>query len=139
MIPQRNKLKFDLHLIDRFNLTQKQKDFIDLVLDKNTKMVFVDGPAGTTKSFLTIYCALKLLNERRMSDIIYVRSVVECSEKSVGYLPGTLDEKISIYLQPLVDKLAELHILLAFLNKTEHMPLYQGTIEEIISTQTIEI
>jgi len=37
------------------------------------------------------------------------------------------------------DKLAELHILLAFLNKTEHMPLYQGTIEEIISTQTIEI
>ena len=37
------------------------------------------------------------------------------------------------------DKLAELHILLSFINKTERMPLYQGTIEEIIDTKTIEI
>jgi phosphate starvation-inducible PhoH-like protein len=57
---------------------------------------------------LSFYCALKLLNERRVSDLIYVRSAVESSDVRLGALPGTVDEKISVYTQPLMDKLDEL-------------------------------
>lgn len=108
IIPQRSKLKGELHIIERPDLTPKQKEFISLVLDKKTKMIFLSGPAGTTKSWLSIYCALKLLNEKRVSDLIYLRSVVECSSNSMGYLPGDIDLKISVYLQVLIDKLHEL-------------------------------
>lgn len=107
-IPQNSKLKNELHIIERYKFTEKQLEFVKLALDKNTKMIFVSGPAGTSKSWISIYCALKLLNEKRVSDLIYVRSAVECSDKSIGFLPGSLDEKIGVYLQPLVDKLEEL-------------------------------
>lgn len=108
IIPQRSKLKNELHIKENFVFTEKQQKFIDLALNKNTKVMFVEGPAGTAKTTLSVYCALKLLNEKRASDLIYARSAVECSEKSIGYLPGSLDEKIGVYLQPLVDKLEEL-------------------------------
>ena len=49
-----------------------------------------------------------MINEQRVSDLIYVRSAVECADRSIGLLPGTLNEKIGVYLQPLVDKLEEL-------------------------------
>jgi phosphate starvation-inducible PhoH-like protein len=108
IIPQRPKIKFDLHILERFKFSSKQNEFIKLVLDKNTKMLFVNGPAGTAKTLLSVYCALKLLNERRVSDLIYVRSAVESSDVRLGALPGTVDEKISVYTQPLMDKLDEL-------------------------------
>jgi len=108
IIPQRNKIKFDLHIIENFKFTDKQQEFIQLALDKNTKLMFVSGPAGTTKSFLSIYCALKLLNERRLSELIYVRSIVESADSKMGYLPGEIDSKISPYMEVLYDKLTEL-------------------------------
>lgn len=108
IIPQRSKLKNNLHIIERPDITQKQKEFISLVLDKNTKMVFLSGPAGTTKSWISIYCALKLLNEKRISDLIYVRSIVESADSKIGYLPGDIDSKVGAYTQPLLDKLQEL-------------------------------
>jgi len=108
LIPQRSKIKTDLHITERPDLTAKQKEFISLVLDKKTKLVFLSGPAGTTKSFLSVYCALKLLNEKRISDIIYVRSIVESADSKIGYLPGEIESKVSPYMEPLFDKLGEL-------------------------------
>lgn len=108
IIPQRTKLKHDIHIIERPDFTLKQKKFIDLVLNKNTKMLFVSGPAGTAKSYLSIYCALKLLNLRRISDIVYVRSIVESADSKIGYLPGEIEGKVSPYMEPLYDKLDEL-------------------------------
>jgi len=108
IIPQRSKLKFDLHIIENFVFTHKQQEFLQLALNKNTKMLFVTGPAGSTKSFMSIYCALKLLNERRVSDLIYVRSIVESADCKIGYLPGEIDAKIHPYMEPLYDKLSEL-------------------------------
>ena len=108
IIPQRSKLKSDLHIRENFIFTERQQNFLNLALDKNTKLLFVSGPAGSGKSFLSIYAALKLINDKRVSDLIYARSAVECSDRSIGLLPGTLDEKIGAYLQPLVDKLDEL-------------------------------
>jgi phosphate starvation-inducible protein PhoH and related proteins len=108
IVPQRPKLKGNLNIFKNFEFTQKQKDFLDIALDKNTKMVFVEGPAGCSKTFLTIYSALRLLNEKKVSDIIYARSAIECSDRSLGFLPGNIDEKMGVYNQPLIDKLNEL-------------------------------
>lgn len=108
IIPQRSKIKSDLHIIENFIFTEKQKEFFKIALDKNTKLLFVSGPAGSAKTYLTVYCALKLLHTKRVSDLIYVRSAVECSDKSIGFLPGSVDEKISVYIQPLLNKLEEL-------------------------------
>jgi len=106
-IPQRNKIKSSLSIRKR-ELNDKQKQFLEIAMDKNTKIIFVSGPAGTSKTYMAVYSALQLLNERRMSDIIYIRSAVESSESKLGFLPGEADEKMAPYLAPLVDKLMEL-------------------------------
>lgn len=110
IIPQRTKLKYNLKIFERFEqkLTETQKKFLELVLNKNTKMVFVSGPAGTAKTYMAVYAALKLLNERKMSDIIYVRSAVESADHKLGFLPGEINDKMAPYIEPLLDKLEEL-------------------------------
>lgn len=105
-IPQNEKIKGDLK-INRRELTEKQKQFLEIALHKETKMMFVSGPAGTSKTFLAVLSALELLNAHRMSDIIYLRSAVESSDNKLGYLPGEVSDKLSPYVQPLIDKLSE--------------------------------
>ena len=107
IIPQRNKLRSPLTIFQR-ELTPKQQEFINLALDKQSKLIFISGPAGTSKTYLAVYVALMLLNMRRMSDLIYIRSVVESADSKMGFLPGEADEKMAPYIQPLLDKLAEL-------------------------------
>jgi phosphate starvation-inducible protein PhoH and related proteins len=106
-VHQRDKLDLDLHIIER-ELTPKQQAFMELALDKNTKMMLILGPAGTTKTYLAILAALKLLQSHRVSDLIYVRSIVESADVKMGTLPGEADDKMSPYTRPLVDKLDEL-------------------------------
>jgi len=108
IIYQQPKLKHNLTIRKRSDLTDNQKKFLELANDKNTKIIFVSGPAGTSKTFLSVMAALQLLNDKRVSDLIYLRSVVESSEKSMGYLPGSEGEKLAPYIQPLMDKLEEL-------------------------------
>jgi phosphate starvation-inducible PhoH-like protein len=55
-----------------------------------------------------MYCGLTLLNMKRISDMVLVRSAVESSDSKLGFLPGTLDEKIAVYLTPFHDKFEEL-------------------------------
>ena len=71
-------------------------------------MVFVSGPAGTSKTYITIYAALKLLNSKKISDLLYIRSAVESSDNKLGFLPGEAHEKMAPYIQPLLEKLYEL-------------------------------
>ena len=96
--------------INQFPWTEKQKDFFRIALDYNTKVVFVNGPAGTSKTLLATYCGLQLLNMKAASDIMYLRSAVESSDRSLGFLPGTADEKLRFYNLPFLDKLDELLI-----------------------------
>ena len=107
IIPQRSKLKSVLKIYQR-ELTDKQKQFLTLAADKTAKVIFVSGPAGTSKTFLAVYHALTMINEKRVSDLVYIRSAVECSDAKLGFLPGEADEKMSPYIQPLLDKLTEL-------------------------------
>jgi len=107
IIPQRNKIK-NLLTIHQRELTENQKKFLEIALDKTTKIVFVAGPAGTSKTYMSVYSALNLLNQRRVSDLIYIRSAVESSDSKLGFLPGEAEEKMIPYIQPLMDKLVEL-------------------------------
>lgn len=106
-VHQRDKIKDDL-IIKEIEWTEKQKEFIETALDKQTKIFFIKGFAGTSKTFLSVYCALKLLNRKRISDIIYIRSAVESSESKLGFLPGDIDDKLKYYNMPFYDKLEEL-------------------------------
>lgn len=105
---QRDKLDWTLSIRERTDLTDKQKAIKELILDKTTKVVFISGPAGTSKTWLAIYCGLLLLQQRRMSHITFVRTVVESASKTLGALPGELEEKFGPFMMPLLDKLEEL-------------------------------
>ena len=90
------------------DFTKKQKSFIDKALSDSLNMMFVQGPAGTTKTYLSIYCGLKMLSDQKVEQLIYVRSAVESADHKLGFLPGDRDDKLQPYLKPLIDKLEEL-------------------------------
>jgi predicted ribonuclease YlaK len=62
-VHQRGKLDHPLRILER-ELTEKQKKFIELALDKKVKMLLVSGPAGSTKTYLSVLAALLLMNEK---------------------------------------------------------------------------
>ena len=104
IVYQRPKLKYEMSIFER-ELTEKQKEFLNIALNKDTKMIFVSGPAGSSKTYISIYVALKLMNLKKVSDILYLRSAVESADSKIGFLPGEADEKMAPYIQPLLDKL----------------------------------
>jgi phosphate starvation-inducible PhoH-like protein len=71
-------------------------------------IVFGIGPAGTGKTYLAVALALAALQDRSVSRIILARPAVEAGER-LGFLPGTLQEKVDPYLQPLYDALYDLY------------------------------
>ena len=73
----------------------------------NNDMVFVVGPAGTGKTYLSIALAVKALKEKTIKKIILSRPAVEAGEK-LGFLPGDMKDKIDPYLQPLYDALEDM-------------------------------
>ena len=102
-----NPIKRQIKL-NQFPWTDKQKEFFRVALDPSTNVVFVNGPAGTAKTLLSVYCGLQLLNMKVTDDIMYLRSAVESADKSLGFLPGDANEKLRFYNLPLLDKLDEL-------------------------------
>jgi phosphate starvation-inducible PhoH-like protein len=100
-----NKYKLALN---KFELSKKQKEFLKIAFDKNTKMIFVLGPAGSSKTFIATYAALQLFNMDNLYDIFYVRTIAESAERSLGHLPGDMNEKFNPFAMPLEEKLKEL-------------------------------
>lgn len=70
-------------------------------------MVFGVGPAGTGKTYLAVAMAVAAINAKKVSRIILVRPAVEAGER-LGFLPGSLQEKVDPYLRPLYDALFDL-------------------------------
>jgi phosphate starvation-inducible PhoH-like protein len=126
-VPQDGKIDYQLQIKERQDLTPKQQELIDLILDRNTKVVFIGGPAGTSKTWCAIYAALKLLNRRTVSDILYTRTIVESASKSLGALPGELGSKIEPFMLPLHDKLNEL-LSVAQVNRLTKENRVQGVV-----------
>ncbi|WP_404291424.1 PhoH family protein [Glutamicibacter arilaitensis] len=85
--------------------TLNQKSYVDAIED-NT-VTFGVGPAGTGKTFLAMAMAVAALQAKQVSRIILTRPAVEAGEK-LGFLPGSLTEKIDPYLRPLYDALHEM-------------------------------
>ncbi len=108
VVHQAQKLERPVQIRQRPDLTNKQKDFLKLALDNNTKVILLSGPSGSSKSFLATLAVLELMNLKKVSDLVYIRSIVESSENKMGYLPGNAEEKLSPYLEPLMEKLDEL-------------------------------
>ncbi|MDX6197800.1 MAG: phosphate starvation-inducible protein PhoH [Actinomycetota bacterium] len=102
--------------------TVNQKRYVEAI-DKHT-IVFAIGPAGTGKTYLAIAKAVQALQAKQVNRIILTRPAVEAGER-LGFLPGTLFEKIDPYLRPLYDAL--------------HDMLDPETIPKLMAAGTIEV
>jgi phosphate starvation-inducible PhoH-like protein len=85
--------------------TANQKRYVDAI-DENT-ITFGIGPAGTGKTYLAMAKAVAALQAKKVNRIILTRPAVEAGEK-LGFLPGTLSEKIDPFLRPLFDALHDM-------------------------------
>jgi phosphate starvation-inducible PhoH-like protein len=101
--------------------TLGQKRYVDAMRDAT--VTFAVGPAGTGKTYLAVATAVRALEEKQVSRLILTRPAVEAGER-LGFLPGTLYEKIDPYLKPLYDALYEMMDAEAFQRLVE-----RGTIE----------
>jgi phosphate starvation-inducible PhoH-like protein len=102
--------------------TLNQKKYVEAI-DNNT-IVFGIGPAGTGKTYLAVAKAIQALQAKQVTRIVLTRPAVEAGEK-LGFLPGTLSEKIDPYLRPLYDAL--------------HDMIDPDSIPRLITSGTIEI
>jgi phosphate starvation-inducible PhoH-like protein len=85
--------------------TLNQKRYVDAI-DSHT-IVFAIGPAGTGKTYLAVAKAVQALQAKQVDRIILTRPAVEAGER-LGFLPGTLYDKIDPYLRPLLDALHDM-------------------------------
>ena len=69
---------------NKYTLNDVHKSFLDCCLYEKTKMVLVDGSAGTAKTYLSVLAGLTLLKEKKIDHIVYIRSIVESATKSIG-------------------------------------------------------
>jgi phosphate starvation-inducible PhoH-like protein len=94
--------------LKKISLTDKQTALLKIIFDRESSIIFISGPAGTSKTYIAIYGALQLYNMNNERGITYVRTIAESGEKSLGALPGEMAEKINPYMMPMNEKLDEL-------------------------------
>jgi phosphate starvation-inducible PhoH-like protein len=82
-----------------------QKRYVDAI--RSHDIVFGIGPAGTGKTYLAMALAVRALMEKQVKRIILTRPAVEAGER-LGFLPGSMEEKVSPYLRPLYDALHDM-------------------------------
>ena len=85
--------------------TLAQRQYVDLMRKRD--VVFAVGPAGTGKTYLAMAMAIAALNRHEVARVVLTRPAVEAGEK-LGYLPGTMAEKVNPYLRPLYDALGDM-------------------------------
>jgi len=102
--------------------TERQREYVEAI--RKYDIVFAVGPAGTGKTYLAVWQAKEALRKGEVRRIILTRPAIEAGE-SLGFLPGSIYEKISPYLRPLYDALYDM--------------LDAGVIEKYIDTGIIEV
>lgn len=102
--------------------TMTQRRYVEAI--ERNDMVFGIGPAGTGKTYLAVAMAVAALLSKRVSRLILTRPAVEAGER-LGFLPGTLQEKIDPYVRPLYDALYEM--------------IEMEKIEKLLERNTIEV
>ena len=99
---------FNFKIKKPFYFNPKHREFYNCVKNSKTKMGFVDGPAGSMKTYIAVYAGLELIKEESFQRLVYIRSVTESAERSLGSLPGEIDDKFSPYSIPLEEKITEI-------------------------------
>jgi phosphate starvation-inducible PhoH-like protein len=102
--------------------TVNQRRYLEAI--ERNDLVFGVGPAGTGKTYLAVAMGISALLNKKVSRIILTRPAVEAGEK-LGYLPGTLQEKVDPYLRPLYDALYDM--------------LEVEKVEKLLEKNTIEV
>lgn len=97
-----NKISFDDN--------PEQQELIRLINDKQTKIIFCRGNAGTGKTFCTLYAAAQLVKNKKYDKIIYSRNPVQLGE-DMGFLPGDISEKFNPFMACLFDNLTNIERL----------------------------
>jgi phosphate starvation-inducible PhoH-like protein len=85
---------------------KNQEQYILTLLDESKDIVFGIGPAGTGKTLLAVQVAVKLFKEGKIDKIIVTRPAVSVDE-DLGFLPGTLEQKMAPWTRPIFDVLRE--------------------------------
>ena len=85
-----------------------QKDYNRVLYSMDKPMVFAVGPSGTGKTMLACYAAISGYNDKTYKKIILTRPVVSV-EEDIGYLPGTLEEKMDPWTRPIMDVFSEFY------------------------------
>ncbi|MCC6681810.1 MAG: PhoH family protein [Phycisphaeraceae bacterium] len=85
--------------------TAGQRAYLDAI--ENHDLTFCSGPAGTGKTYLAVAAATVMLKRSLARKLVLVRPAVEAGEK-LGFLPGTMQEKVNPYLRPLLDALHDM-------------------------------
>jgi len=92
----------------KFHFNEHHKAFVEKAFEDNTHIIFCDGPAGSSKTYCATYVALSMLKEKKIDEIIYIRSIVESATRKLGSLPGEVDDKFKPWSIPLIEKCDEL-------------------------------
>tara|TARA_R110001583_G_C5609229_1_gene405169 strand:- start:620 stop:1342 length:723 start_codon:yes stop_codon:yes gene_type:complete len=103
-----NNYLIDFKIKRSLYLNPMHKQFYDCIKHSKTKIGFVDGPAGSMKTYIAVYAGLELLKDETFAKLVYIRSIAESAEKSLGALPGEIDDKFSPYAIPLDEKITEI-------------------------------
>jgi phosphate starvation-inducible PhoH-like protein len=83
-------------LLNRVQLRQSQQKYLHQI--ENNEITFCYGPAGTSKTFTACFAALKMLEEKKIKEIILCKPIQEAGEK-LGFLPGDKDDKVDPYMK----------------------------------------
>ena len=99
---------FNFKIKRPFYFNPRHREFYNCIKGPKTKMGFVDGPAGSMKTYIAVYAGLELIKQEEFQRMVYIRSVTESAERSLGSLPGEIDDKFSPYAIPLEEKITEI-------------------------------
>ncbi|MGA1824677.1 MAG: PhoH family protein [bacterium] len=125
-------------------LNMEQRFAFDLLLDDNVKLVTLVGQAGTGKTLIAIACALsKTLGKHPVYEKLLVARPIIPMGKDIGYLPGSKDQKLNYWMQPIFDNL-DFILKKAVLKKTDsskkgNVATSEMTLDHLIQSDSVEI
>lgn len=105
--------------------TPTQIEYVEALTNPETKLIIAVGPAGTGKSLFACSNAIQSLKKKQIDKIILTRPLVSVAEEDIGFLPGNLNNKMSIWVQPMID------IFMEHMSKKDLSNLIQSSVIEI--------